>query len=303
MTPSRTRCRCSRCAPGRAARWCSFPTGPTRRAPSRCANCDRRCCAPTVRLRHRGSSWAASSASKSGRPTCGTAPRKTTPASVTPVSRAAYSRFMPTRGRCPSPPSSSTPSVRIRLLLYVGTDDMYLNYLVRCVKPGGPIGIAGAGLMQEIDGPAAGAPSPLVGAGFVVPPLAGLVATSLGPHRIVVASNWRTPCPTDGNGGWTGVVSGTIDTTAAPRAWSATGASCRSAVSLTVWSSSPIRPMPSRIIGTSPATNDTSAAPARSGSTAVTGPSADVAARLIVEREQLRGCRRSAPAADSPRRT
>ena len=34
---------------------------------------------------------------------------------------------------------------------YYGTDDLYLNYLARFVKPGGVIGIAGAGLMQEID--------------------------------------------------------------------------------------------------------------------------------------------------------
>ncbi len=37
--------------------------------------------------------------------------------------------------------------------VYYGTDDLYLNYLARFVKPGGPVGIAGAGLMQEIDGP------------------------------------------------------------------------------------------------------------------------------------------------------
>jgi cyclopropane fatty-acyl-phospholipid synthase-like methyltransferase len=35
---------------------------------------------------------------------------------------------------------------------YYGTDDHYLNYLARFVKPGGPLGIAGAGLMREIDG-------------------------------------------------------------------------------------------------------------------------------------------------------
>ena len=35
---------------------------------------------------------------------------------------------------------------------YYGTDDLYLNYLARFVKPGGPIGIAGAGLMREIEG-------------------------------------------------------------------------------------------------------------------------------------------------------
>jgi SAM-dependent methyltransferase len=36
---------------------------------------------------------------------------------------------------------------------YYGTDDLYLNYLARFVKPGGALGIAGAGLMQEIAGP------------------------------------------------------------------------------------------------------------------------------------------------------
>lgn len=36
---------------------------------------------------------------------------------------------------------------------YYGTDDFYLNYLARFLKPGGQIGIAGAGLMQEIEGP------------------------------------------------------------------------------------------------------------------------------------------------------
>jgi ubiquinone/menaquinone biosynthesis C-methylase UbiE len=36
---------------------------------------------------------------------------------------------------------------------YFGTDDLYLNYLAHFVKPGGPIGIAGAGLVQEVEGP------------------------------------------------------------------------------------------------------------------------------------------------------
>jgi len=43
--------------------------------------------------------------------------------------------------------------VAIDSFVYFGTDDLYLNYLARFVKPGGVIGIAGAGLMQEIDGP------------------------------------------------------------------------------------------------------------------------------------------------------
>jgi SAM-dependent methyltransferase len=33
-----------------------------------------------------------------------------------------------------------------------GTDDLYLNYLARFVKPDGLVGIAGAGVVQEIDG-------------------------------------------------------------------------------------------------------------------------------------------------------
>jgi len=42
--------------------------------------------------------------------------------------------------------------VSIDSYFYYGTDDLYLNYLARFVKPGGPIGIAGAGLTQEIVG-------------------------------------------------------------------------------------------------------------------------------------------------------
>ncbi len=36
---------------------------------------------------------------------------------------------------------------------YYGTDDLYLSYLAQFVKPGGQVGIAGAGLMREVDGP------------------------------------------------------------------------------------------------------------------------------------------------------
>lgn len=36
---------------------------------------------------------------------------------------------------------------------YYGTDDLYLNYVARYVKPGGVIGVAGAGLMREMEGP------------------------------------------------------------------------------------------------------------------------------------------------------
>ena len=40
--------------------------------------------------------------------------------------------------------------VSIDAFMYFGTDDLYLNYLSRFVKPGGAIGIALAGLMHEI---------------------------------------------------------------------------------------------------------------------------------------------------------
>jgi cyclopropane fatty-acyl-phospholipid synthase-like methyltransferase len=43
--------------------------------------------------------------------------------------------------------------VCIDSFVYYGTDDLYLNSLARFVKPGGPIGIAGAGLVREIEGP------------------------------------------------------------------------------------------------------------------------------------------------------
>lgn len=44
--------------------------------------------------------------------------------------------------------------VSIDSFFYYGTDDLFLlNSLGRLLKPGGQLGIAGAGLMQEIDGP------------------------------------------------------------------------------------------------------------------------------------------------------
>jgi SAM-dependent methyltransferase len=43
--------------------------------------------------------------------------------------------------------------VSIDSFMYYGTDDLYLNNLARFVKPGGPVGIALAGLVREIEGP------------------------------------------------------------------------------------------------------------------------------------------------------
>lgn len=36
---------------------------------------------------------------------------------------------------------------------YFGSDDLFLNYLVQFVKPGGPLGMAGAGILRDFDGP------------------------------------------------------------------------------------------------------------------------------------------------------
>jgi cyclopropane fatty-acyl-phospholipid synthase-like methyltransferase len=44
--------------------------------------------------------------------------------------------------------------VSIDAFMYFGTDDLYLNYLARFVKPGGPIGIALAAFLKETDEPA-----------------------------------------------------------------------------------------------------------------------------------------------------
>ncbi len=46
--------------------------------------------------------------------------------------------------------------VCIDSFIYYGTDDLYLNDLARFVKPAGPVGIAGAGLVREIEGPLPG---------------------------------------------------------------------------------------------------------------------------------------------------
>jgi cyclopropane fatty-acyl-phospholipid synthase-like methyltransferase len=43
--------------------------------------------------------------------------------------------------------------VCIDSFMYYGTDDLFMNHLARFVKPGGLVGIANAGLTQEIDGP------------------------------------------------------------------------------------------------------------------------------------------------------
>ena len=121
-----------------------------------------------------------------------------------PASRTACSRSTPTPGRCRSPRSSSTPSCRIDSFFYYGTDDLYLNYLARFVKPGGPVGIAGAGLMREIEGAGPRPPSRVVdpGPAGACTRRPGGGGTGSGPASWT--SSWPTPCPTAGGSGWTG---------------------------------------------------------------------------------------------------
>lgn len=43
--------------------------------------------------------------------------------------------------------------ISIDSFFYYGTDDLYLQYLARYLKPNAPLAIAGAGLMRELEGP------------------------------------------------------------------------------------------------------------------------------------------------------
>src|SRR5262245_60545590 len=52
----------------------------------------------------------------------------------------------------PFDPESFDAIVSIDSFFYYGTDDLYLNYLARFLRPGAQLGTAGAGLMQEVDG-------------------------------------------------------------------------------------------------------------------------------------------------------
>ena len=73
--------------------------------------------------------------------------------------------------------------VCIDSFVYYGTDDLYLNYLARFLKPGGVLGVAGAGLMQEIDSFRSRPSTSVVGAGPVCLHSAGVVASALGADR------------------------------------------------------------------------------------------------------------------------
>ena len=67
-------------------------------------------------------------------------PRRMASESAMRESKTAFSPCMLTPGRSTaSATNSSTPSMSLDSFYYYGTDDLYLNYLARFVKPGGPI--------------------------------------------------------------------------------------------------------------------------------------------------------------------
>ena len=73
--------------------------------------------------------------------------------------------------------------VSIDSFVYYGTDDLYLNYLTRFLKPGGVLGIAGAGLMQEIEGPVPQHLRAWWEPSMYLPALRDVVASALGADR------------------------------------------------------------------------------------------------------------------------
>ena len=97
--------------------------------------------------------------------------------------------------------------VSVGCFYYFGTDDHYLNYLARFVKPGGPVGIANAGMVREIEAPfpsicANGGPMTATSAGACIRRPGG---TDTGKKPASWPSSWPTPCPMAGSCGWTGI--------------------------------------------------------------------------------------------------
>jgi ubiquinone/menaquinone biosynthesis C-methylase UbiE len=94
--------------------------------------------------------------------------------------------------------------VSIDSFFYYGTDDMYLNDFARFVKPGGTIGIAQAGLTNEMDGPI---PAHLRAWWAQDQPWCFHSAAWWRRHWEGPGFwTWRSPtrCPTAGVAGWTG---------------------------------------------------------------------------------------------------
>ncbi len=129
--------------------------------------------------RPRRYSCTVSSACRSGRPTCGSARPRTSSASPTPGPTGVFPLHADARS-LPFAGEFFDAIVCIDSFPYFGTDDLYLNYLAHFVKPGGQIGIAGAGLVKELDGRGPRAPAGVLDAGLLVPALGRLVGGTTG---------------------------------------------------------------------------------------------------------------------------
>ena len=122
----------------------------------------------------------------------------------TPVSRTASFRSRPMRGRCRLHPAFFDAIVSIDAFPYFGTDDLYLGYLARFVKPDGLIAIAGAGLVQEIEGavPDICAPGGRRTCRACTRPAGG---GGIGSEPGSSMSKWPRRCRMAGGGGWIGI--------------------------------------------------------------------------------------------------
>ena len=71
-----------------------------------------------------------------------------------PASRKTIFHYTPDARALPFAAEFFDAIVCLDAFYYFGTDDLYLNYLAQFVKPGGPVGFAGAGFgAGDIDGP------------------------------------------------------------------------------------------------------------------------------------------------------
>ena len=89
--------------------------------------------------------------------------------------------------------------VSIDSFFYYGTDDLYLNYLARFVKPGGQVGIAGAGTDAGNRRPHSRASSRVVDPGSRGACIRRRGGGGTGNAQASWTSSWPTPCPTAGS--------------------------------------------------------------------------------------------------------
>ena len=87
---------------------------------------------------------------------------------------------------------------------YFATDDLYLNTLLRLVKPGANSGLVGAGLVQEVEGSIPDTSSRMVDAGRLEPCTPPRGGDGTGSEPAWSTSSAPTRWPTAGSSGGTG---------------------------------------------------------------------------------------------------